>query len=75
MAMTKLLPAIYEHGKITTDVPLNLAEHQKILIAVIISDNDTPGLLIAQTAQKSKSFDFLNDPHEDVYSLSDGDDI
>jgi len=75
MVMTKLLPAVYEHGKIKTDVPLNLAEHQKIFVAVVISDNDTPGLLIAQAAQKSKSFDFLNDPREDVYSLSDGNDI
>ena len=73
--MTKLLPAVFEHGQIKPDVPLNLAEHKKVLVAIVIADNDPSGLLIAQAAQKSKSFDFLNDPREDIYSISDGEDV
>lgn len=73
--MTKLLNATIEQGKIKLDAPLNLAEHQKILVAIIIADNDPSGLLIAQTAQKSKSFDFLNDSREDIYSISDGENV
>ena len=73
--MTKLLQAVYEHGTIKPDIHLDLAEHQKVLVAVVIADGDPSGLLIAHTAQKSKSFDFLNDPREDIYSISDGDDV
>ena len=73
--MTKLLSAIYEHGQIKPDFPLNLAEHQKVLVAVVVSEGDTSGLLIAEAAQKSKSFDFLNDPREDIYSMTDGHDF
>ncbi|MBI4309767.1 MAG: DUF104 domain-containing protein [Candidatus Omnitrophica bacterium] len=73
--MTKLLSAVYEHGQIKPDVSLDLAEHQKVFVAVVISEGDTPGLLIAQTAQKSKSFDFLTDPREDIYSMADGNDL
>lgn len=73
--MTKLLHAVYEHGQIIPDAPLHLAEHQKLLVAVVIADSDIPGLLIAQEGQKSKSFDFLSDPREDIYSSSDGNDL
>ena len=66
--MTKLLQATYEHGQFIPNIPLNLPEHQKVLLAVVVNQDDTPGLLTAKLAEQSKSFDFLNAPDEDIYS-------
>jgi len=73
--MTKLLTGIFEHGQIKINTPLHFAEHQKVLIAVIVDNSDPSGLLIAQAAQESKSFNFLNDSKEDIYSIADGEDV
>lgn len=73
--MTKLIPAIYEHGslKLIKDIPL--AEHQRVFIAITISDDDVPSLLISKFAEKSESFKFLNSPEEDIYSPADGQEV
>lgn len=70
--MTKLLPAIYEHGRLKPTVPLDLPERQKVLLAVVISQDNTPSLLMTKLAEQSVSFTFLNDPRENIYSISDG---
>ena len=70
--MTRLLAATYEHGQIVPRIPLRLTEHQKLLVAIVIDDDDTPGILLAKAAEKSKSFEFLSDPKEDIYSPEDG---
>lgn len=70
--MTKLIPAIYEHGDLRPINPLKLPEHQKVFIAIAISNDEIPSLLLSKLAEESKSFQFLNNPDEDIYSPSDG---
>lgn len=73
--MTKLIPAIYEHGslKLIKDIPL--PEHQKVFVAIAISNDDVPSLIISKLAEESESFQFLNNPEEDIYSPSDGEEV
>lgn len=73
--MTKLLPAIYEHGGFKPLKPLKLPEHQRVLIAIAINENEIPGLLISKVAEDSQSFQFLNNPQEDIYSPLDGEEV
>ena len=73
--MTKLIPAIYEHGELKLSIPLNLPEHQKVLVAVAINTDEIPALFINKLAEQSKSFNFLNNPGEDIYSPNDGKEV
>ena len=73
--MTKLLPAIYERGKLKLLKPVGLPEHQKVLIAIAISNDEIPAMFISKLAEKSDTVQFLSNPQEDIYSLSDGEEI
>ena len=73
--MTKLLPAIYEHGRFKLIKPLKLPEHQRVIIAIAITKDEIPSLLISKLAESSKSFQFLDNPEEDIYSPSDGEEV
>ena len=73
--MTRLIPAVFEHGSLNPVTPLSLPEHQRVLLAVTIADDDLPSLLISKAAEGSCSFDFLKAPAEDIYSPSDGEAI
>ena len=73
--MTKLIPAIYEAGSLKLARPINLPEHQQVLLAIILTRDDIPSLLMSKLAEKSESFKFLSDPKEDIYSPSDGEEI
>lgn len=73
--MTKLLAATYEHGGFKPLRPLKLPEHQRVIIAIAINEDEIPSLLISKLAEESKSFQFLNNSEEDIYSLSDGEEL
>ena len=73
--MTKLIPAIYEHGSLKLVKPVDLPEHQKVLIAITINADEIPSLLISKLAEESASYQFLNNPQEDIYSPLDGEEI
>lgn len=73
--MTKLLQAIYENGAFNPIEPLSLPEHQRVLLAIAITQDDIPSLCISKLAEGSKSLNFLNNPQEDIYSPSDGEEI
>ena len=73
--MTKLIPAIYENGGFRLLQSLKLSEHQRVLLAVAISKDEIPSLLISKLAEESPSFQFLNNPEEDIYSPSDGEEV
>ena len=70
--MTKLLTATYEHGKLRPTKALKLPEHQRVLLAIVIPDDEIPAIFLSKLAETSKNFGFLNSPQEDIYSLSDG---
>jgi predicted DNA-binding antitoxin AbrB/MazE fold protein len=73
--MTKLLPAIYENGAFRPLNHFSLPEHQKVLLAIAISQDDLPSVLLTKLAEESKSFQFLNNPQEDIYTTSDGEEV
>lgn len=73
--MTKLLPAIYENGTFRPLNRLSLPEHQRVLLAIAITKDDLPIVLLTKLAEESESFRFLSNPQEDIYSPSDGEEI
>ena len=73
--MTKLIPATYENGHLNPVNPLNLPEHQRVMLAVVINKDEIPSLLMNKLAEESPSFEFLNNPEEDIYSPLDGEEI
>jgi predicted DNA-binding antitoxin AbrB/MazE fold protein len=68
----KTIKVIYEDGVLKPLEKLEIPEHEKV---EIIIPNDIPSSTIAQSAEDSRSFDFLKEPVEDIYSLEDGEEI
>jgi len=64
--------AVYEAGVLRPLKKLRLHEHQPVLVALFPAEDDVPSLLIAESARQGRSFEFLADPAEDVYRLTDG---
>ena len=73
--MTKLIPAIYEHGIFKLSKAIKLPEHQRVILAVAVSQDEIPTLFINKLAEGSQSFEFLNNPQEDIYSPTDGKEV
>ena len=73
--MTQLIQAIFEKGHLTPITPLALPEHQKVFLAIAINSDNIPSLYISKLAERCESFQFLNNPDEDIYSLCDGKEI
>jgi len=73
--MTKLLPAIYEHGTLKLPGSFHLPEHQKVFVAIAIRQDEIPGMFISKLAEQSESFEFLKSPEEDIYSPEDGEEV
>jgi predicted DNA-binding antitoxin AbrB/MazE fold protein len=67
----KTIRAIFEGGTLKPLDPVDLPENTRLTLALLDND-DLCADAIAELAGKDKSFDFLNDPREDVYSESDG---
>jgi predicted DNA-binding antitoxin AbrB/MazE fold protein len=67
----KTIRAIFRDGTLKPLDPVDLPDNTPLTLAVLASD-DVSAAAIAELASKDKSFDFLNDPREDVYSESDG---
>lgn len=73
--MTKLIPAVYDHGIFKPIKSVKLPEHQKVLLAITIRDSEFPSLFISKLAEQSESYQFLNSSEEDIYSPLDGEEI
>jgi len=67
----KTIRAIFRDGTFKPLDPVDLPENTRLTVALLDSD-DLSADAIAELASKDKSFDFLNDPREDIYSDSDG---
>ncbi len=67
----KTIRAIFRNGTFKPLDPVDLPENTRLTVALLDSD-DLSADAIAELASKDKSFDFLNDPREDIYSDSDG---
>ncbi len=69
--LMKTIRAIFQDGNLKPLDPIDLPENTRLTLALLDAD-DLAANAIAQLAGKDKSFDFLNDPREDIYSESDG---
>ena len=66
------IPVIYESGVLKPLTQLHLPDHQRLVIVLFPSEDDVPTVLIDEAAVQGKSFDFLADPAENLYQLTDG---
>lgn len=67
--MPRVIHAIFENGVFRPIEKVKFPEHQEI---EIIIEDDIPTRYIAAFAEKAKSFDFLADPKENIYTIKDG---
>jgi predicted DNA-binding antitoxin AbrB/MazE fold protein len=71
--MVRRVDAIFTQGTLHPVEPLTLPEGTRVHLSVALLDSDDLAAdAIAELAGKDTSFDFLNDPREDVYNESDG---
>lgn len=64
--------AIYRRGILKLSRKVKLKENQPVLVDIQPLIDDLPASTIASLTARGKSFDFLGDPSEDIYSASDG---
>jgi predicted DNA-binding antitoxin AbrB/MazE fold protein len=67
----KTIRVIFRDGHLQPLDPVDLPENTRLTLAVLDSD-DLSADAISELAGKDKSFDFLTDAREDIYSESDG---
>ena len=70
----KTIRAIFRDGTLTPLDPVDLPENTQLTVALLDGD-DLSADAIADLAGKDSSFDFLNDPREDLYTAADGEAI
>ena len=63
---------IDQEGKLQIKHPLALTNREVKVIVLIPEDDDIQDDTWLKVIGTSDSFDFLNEPEEDIYSLSDG---
>jgi len=73
--MSQTIIAVYEKGIFKPSQRVNLKEHQKVKITILPLDEELPNYLISKLAEEGKSFDFLKDQREDIYSVTDGEEV
>ncbi len=62
-------------GILKIDIPL-LQKNKKVRVLILLEENETEDdKLWLYNLSKNPSFDFLNEPDEDIYSLNDGEKI
>ena len=74
MAGERTIEAVFEDGVFRPLGNVRLPEHQRVSLVVTVPD-DLPAHPLARVAEKGKSFDFLADPREDLYTLEDGEPV
>jgi predicted DNA-binding antitoxin AbrB/MazE fold protein len=73
--MAKNIKAIYEKGVLRPLTELGLGEREEVEIIILKDGDDIPAAAIAAMSQMNKSFSFLDDPEEDVYTSRDGEPV
>jgi len=67
----RTIRAVVRNGNLKPLDPLDLPENARLTVALLDQD-DLSADALAELARRGGSFDFLNDPREDIYSESDG---
>jgi len=73
--MSNPIKAIYEHGVLRPLEELELGEQERVEIMILKPGEEIPAADLARLALAGKSFAFLEEPEEDVYSLKDGEPV
>ena len=73
--MPQAIIATYEKGVFKPSQRVDLKEYQKVKITISPFEEDLSADLLARVAEQGKRFDFLMDQREDIYSLSDGEEV
>jgi predicted DNA-binding antitoxin AbrB/MazE fold protein len=73
--MARTLKVTYEKGVLKPMDRVDLAEHEQVEIIILEHHDDLPAAAIAALALGDKSFEFLADPGEDVYTTEDGEPV
>jgi hypothetical protein len=67
----RTIGTVFQAGSFRPLEPIDLPENTPVTVALLASD-DLSADALAELASRDKSFGFLEDPREDVYSESDG---
>ena len=67
----RTIQAIVRDGNLKPLEPINLPDNTRLTVALLDAD-DLAADAIAGLAGEDESWQFLNDPREDIYSESDG---
>jgi predicted DNA-binding antitoxin AbrB/MazE fold protein len=67
----RMIRAIVRDGSLKPLDPINLPDNTRLTLALLDTD-DLSADAIAGLAREDQSWQFLNDPREDIYSESDG---
>jgi predicted DNA-binding antitoxin AbrB/MazE fold protein len=73
--MPNSIKAIYEHGVLRPLEELDLGEQEQVEIMILKPGEEIPASALARLALAGKSFAFLEEPEEDVYTLEDGEPV
>lgn len=75
--MIQTVEAVYEKGSFKPLGDVHLPEQQRVRLILLpqsdaVAVDDLPAWALTVLAEQDRSFDFLADPREDIYSLEDG---
>jgi predicted DNA-binding antitoxin AbrB/MazE fold protein len=73
--MSRPIKAVYEKGVLRLLEEVDLTEHEEVEVIVLQEPDDLPVSEMLKLAQAGKSFAFLEDAREDIYSLADGEPV
>ena len=73
--MSRPIKAVYEKGVLRLLEEVSLTEHEEVEVIVLQEPDDLPASALLNLAQAGKSFAFLEDTREDIYSLTDGEPV
>jgi len=70
--MSQIIHAVFENGIFRPTEKVHLPEH--VEVDITIQDNsEIEG--IAHVAEEGGAFDYLSDPEEDIYTITDGEPV
>jgi len=70
--MSRTIHAVFENGVFRPVEEVDLPEHEEVEITI---HEDIPADAIARVAEDSRALEFLSEPREDIYSISDGEPV
>ena len=73
--MPQAIIATYEKGVFKPSQRVDLKEHQRVKITISPLEEDISADLLARVAEQGMGFDFLKDQREDIYSVTDGEQV